>query len=528
MATDKPQYPHSPDSPPTVAAPLIEIHGITKKYGSLYANRDVRLDIREGEIHALAGENGAGKTTLMNILFGRTHADSGSIRFRGKPLSFRSPRDAIRAGIGMVHQNILIFPQLSVLENIVIGFEPSRMGFLNTDSAIKKIARLQDLFGFDLDPAAGAGQLSFARRQQIELLRILYHGARVLILDEPTSLLAPHEIERLLELLRSLRSEGRTVVFISHRLSEVFSISDRITVLRHGSVVATKNAEATCREEIAALMVESTGWMPDPTPADRAPLPDRPPVLEIRNVGTAPSAAEPGLKDFSLSIAAGEIFGIGGVVGNGQRMLARILSGQVHAQIGTILFEGADIAGLSVADRLRAGISRLPENPGEEALMPGRPIWENFLLGSQRRKAFQRRGFTRTREIIRFARDQVHSHGIAAPDVFGPLSSLSGGNQQKVGIARTLDGPPKLVILEQPARGLDLHAAGRLHNLIRDLSAQGMTFLVLSYDLDELLALCDRIAVIFRGTIVGMADRKTASRMELGEWMVGIGKNQRS
>jgi simple sugar transport system ATP-binding protein len=516
------------------AAPLIEFRNITKRYGGLYANRDVSLQAAKGEIHAVAGENGAGKTTLMHVLFGRVRPDGGSILLRGRPVRFRSPRDAIRSGIGMVHQNILIFPQLTVLENIVLGAEPSRHGIFGTAAARRDLLRLQELFGFDIAPDRQAEKLPFAQRQQIELLRLLYRGAEVLILDEPTSLLAPSESARLLEFLRQLRSRGRTILFITHRLGEVFSIADRITVLRKGRLAAERDTEKTSPQEIARLMVSGPDETDAPAPAAvrrdsdvpdrvrRAPPPE-PPLLELRNLSVAPSDVEPGLENVSLCLGKGEIFGVAGIVGNGQNLLARALAGRIPARSGTILFRGVDITGLPLNGRLRAGICRLPENPFEESILPGRPLWENFLLSRRENPEFRSKGFLLGKEILQFARRQIDENDIAASGPFDPVSSLSGGNVQKTALAGVFAGSPRLAILEQPSRGLDLRASARLKQRILDLSAaDGTTFIIISYDLDELIALCDRVAVFFRGGIMGIADRRSVSRDMLSRWMAGM------
>ncbi|MGA2403204.1 MAG: ABC transporter ATP-binding protein [Syntrophobacteraceae bacterium] len=536
------------------SAPLIEIRNISKKFGNFYANRDISLQIAKGEIHAIAGENGAGKTTLMNVLFGRLRPDSGSIILRGSPVSFRTCREAIRAGIGMVHQDILFFPQLSVLENIILGCErecgrrkgangptPSFFaGVLRTGRAREEASRIQDSLGFHLEWDRQAKELSFARRQQIELVRLLYRGAEILILDEPTSLLSPGETEKFLDLMKSLRAGGRTVLFISHRLSEVFSVADRITVLRKGSLTATLDAGATDIEEIARLRVGGmqgavAGIAKPKHAADPGGDRDRPPpktaglseaaapLLELRNMCVGPSGTEPALRDISISIGKGEIFGIGGVVGNGQRSLARVLAWKTCPDSGWVRFDGSEISRPDIRERLRRNIRWLPENPVEEALLPERPLWENFLLGRQREKEFERVGLIRKRKIIRFSQEQVSLHNIAAPGPLEPLLGLSGGNRQKVALARVLAGPPLLAILEQPCRGLDLHAAGSIHERLLELSrGRGISFILISYDFDELISICDRIAVIYRGEIMGTAESAKVSRELLGRWAAGV------
>jgi simple sugar transport system ATP-binding protein len=524
------------DTSPILAAapPLVEIRNIYKKFGSFYANRNISLQIARGEVHAIVGENGAGKTTLMNVLFGRLRPDSGSIILRGIPVSFRSPREALRAGIGMVHQDMLFFPQLSVLENIIVGCETQRPSFfagvLRTGRARQEVNRIQDSLGFRLELDRQAKELPFARRQQIELVRMLYRGAEILILDEPTSLLFPEETDKLLDLMKSLRAGGRTVLFISHRLVEVFSAADRITVLRGGSLAATLDAGGTDIEEIARLMVgraepvRRNAANPRPPPkclsGHMAAAPRR---LEIRNLSVGPAGTEPALRDISISIGKGEIFGIGGIVGNGQRPLARVLAGKTRPDSGWVRFEGEEISRLDLKERLRKNILWLPENPVEEALLPERPLWENFLLGRQREKEFARAGFIRKQKVIRFSEEQVTLNSIAAPGPLEPLSGLSGGNRQKVALARVLAGSPILAILEQPCRGLDLHAAGAVYDRLLELSrSRGVSFILISYDFDELISICDRIAVIYRGEIIGKIESAKASRELLGRWAAGV------
>jgi simple sugar transport system ATP-binding protein len=529
------------------AAPLVEIRNISKKFGSFYANRNISLKIAAGEIHAIVGENGAGKTTLMNVLFGRLRPDSGSIILRGIPVSFRSPREAVRAGIGMVHQDMLLFPQLSVLENIIAGCEtawPSFFaGVIRTGRAREEVNRIQDSLGFRLELDRQAKELPFARRQQIELVRTLYRGAEILILDEPASLLSPEETERFLDLVKSLRAGGRTVLFISHRLVEVFAVADKISVLRGGSLAATLDAGGTDIGEIARLMLG--GAEPPQAEVARPISPLTPayagaaaagtqqgsrrsaeaPVVEIRNLRVGPSGTEPALRDISISIAKGEIFGIGGIVGNGQRSLARVLAGKIRPDSGWVQFEGEEISRLDVRERLGKNIRWLPENPLEEALLPERPLWENFLLGRQREKEFAKAGFIRRQKVIRFSEEQVSLNSIAAPGPLEPLSSLSGGNRQKVAIARVLAGSPILAILEQPCRGLDLHGAGTVYDRLLALSrSRGVSFVLISYDFDELISVCDRIAVIYRGEIAGEIESAEASRELLGRWAAGVGE----
>lgn len=510
--------------------PFLELRGVSRKFGERFANRDISIQVHRGEIHAVVGENGAGKTTLMNMIYGRLVPDSGAVLLRGTTVSFKTPRDAIRAGIGMVHQNILLFPQLSVLENVIVGFESSQLGFLRRHQARKELLRLQHTFGFHLDPDRMASDFPLAQRQQIELLRILLRGAELFILDEPSSLLAPGETEKLLDLLKSLRAGGSTIIFISHRLSEVFAVADRITVLRKGKVEATLEASGTSPEEIAALMVGSGGKSDEPICEIERKEAGRvigrgmgQLCLELCGLNIQASGTDPALRDISISVCEGEIFGIGGVTGNGQRSLARALAGRMKSENGSIYFAGEDVSGLSLSQRRDRGIHWLPENLLEEALLPDRPLWENLLLGRQREGEFRRFGFLQKERIIRFAEEEVRANNIAASGVHDPLAGLSGGNRQKVALARVLACAVRLAIIEQPCRGLDLHAAGRIRARLSELARVGrITLVVISYDLDELLAICDRVAVLYRGEVMGIAERSAFMREQLGRWMAGM------
>jgi general nucleoside transport system ATP-binding protein len=514
--------------------PLIAFRGVSTRFGPHWANRDISLDVREREIHAVVGENGAGKTTLMKVLYGHLRPDSGEILLRGGEAVFHSPRDAMRAGIGMVHQQLLIFPQLTALENVLAGFghREGRSGIRRRRQAGEELLHMCRIFGFDLPLDVPAEGLSFARRQQIELLRILYRKSKILILDEPTSLLSPLEVERLLDLLISLRDKGHTVLFISHRLAEVFAVADRISVLRRGRLVGTFDARESTAKEIARLITweeqPAGGAAPDQTTDEAGertepalpPLPST--LLELRRITVADSERGTGLKDFSLSVREGEILGIGAVVGNGERILAQIVAGMLPLERGEIIFDGRSIARMSVAARLKLGLRWLPANPLEEALIPSRPVWENFLLGRQREKPFQSLGWLRLPRAFEWAGEQLKDAEVVYFSLTDPVASLSGGNQQKLVLARVLAGPPRLAVLEQPGRGLDIRAQARLRRRILALNEKGVSFLILSYDLDELLSLSHRIGIVYRGALVATAERSAATRETLGRWMLGI------
>lgn len=508
------------------------MESISKRYGDLWANSRVSIEVLEGEIHAIVGENGAGKSTLMKILFGLVQPDEGSIYLNGEPISFDHPGDALRAGIGMVQQQLLIFPQLTSLENIVAGAELRRWGLIKKKEMRQTLEELCRSFGFDLPLDANAGEISFAHRQQIELLKALYRGAKILILDEPTSLLAPPEVDRLLKMLRILQAQGQTIVFISHRLQEIFSAADRITVLRGGKLMGTWNKQETSIEQISSLIVaggkfaRTENSLGQDRPITAQILRNRhlepPPVLTIDKVTMPSFGHEPGTTDFCLQIHAGEIFGIAGVVGNGQRTLALSLAGLQPVEKGRIWLESQEITGLSVAKRIQLGIRWLPENSVEEGALAELSLWENMLLGFQRRSSSQSVGWLHKTRIKQWAKDRLDEQKVAYASISQPLGSLSGGNQQKVILKRTLSGPLKMVILEHPCRGLDIKARQKVHRKIKSLSEKGLTFLVFSYDLEELLTLSHRIGVMYRGRMTGVSDTHQANRDLLGKWMLGI------
>jgi simple sugar transport system ATP-binding protein len=498
----------------------------------------VSIDVFDGEIHALVGENGAGKSTLMKMLCGCIRPDSGRILFAGRPVVFRSPREAMRAGIGMVHQQLLIFPQLTTLENIIAGAEPKRWGILNRKTARKKITDLCGLFGFGLPLDTQAGDISYAHRQQVELLRILFRGTKVLVLDEPTSLLSPPEVQQFLGLLRYLKSQGYTVVFITHRLPEVFAVADRISVLRLGRSVDTFAVPQVTMEKAAKLILsselEAVSCQCAGQPANQRDLsvnvehsPERDEtLLALDRVTAKAEGHESDLRDFCIEIRKGEILGIGGVVGNGQRTLARIIAGFTKASKGSVLYGNREITQSDIGDRIFDGIGWLPANAQEEALLESRPLWENLLLGHQRRDRFQQYGMLSKRSVFAWAEEHLKEYNVAFNDLRQPLAELSGGNQQKVALARYFSHPPSLLILEQPGKGLDIYAQQRLCSFVSTLNARGTTFLILSYDLEELLSMCHRVGVLYRGKLMGTMQRGRFIREELGKWMLGMSASE--
>lgn len=542
---------------------LITLHHLSLRFGPVLANQDVSLDLFEGEVHAIIGENGAGKSTLMKILNGELQPDAGEIRLNGRRIAFRHPRQAILAGIGMAHQHFLIFPHLTALENIIVGREPCAWGWIRHSQAHHELRQLCRAVGFALPLDAPASTLSFAHRQQIEILRLLYRKVKVLIFDEPTGLLAPPETEQFLSLLRTLQISGHTILFISHRLREVLAIADRITVMSRGRSAGTFMTSDITLEQLVQLvisggrssapvkalphgsapgidtsrpssaltametllphanrLIDTTALTPYASPL--TPHSHATALLELRAVGTRAGPQEANLDQFSLEVHQGEIFGLGGVVGNGQRTLALLLAGTLSAERGMVLLAGREITRLSVGERLALGLRWLPANPLEEALLPSRSLWENLLLGRQRQRVLQRFGCLRRRLIKQWAVAQLDRQGVVYTSPEGSLSVLSGGNAQKLALSRVLEGSPRLVVLEQPSRGLDIQAQESLQKQVLEFNRQGVTFLLISYDLDELLGLSHRLGVLYRGRLMGIAAPAEVSREQLGSWMLGV------
>lgn len=515
--------------------PFIALRTISRRFGPVSANRDISLDLVEGEIHAIVGENGAGKSTLMKILSGELQPDGGEIRLRGHRITFRRPQDAIAAGIGMAHQHFLVFPQLTAMENIIVGKEPARWGWINRRQADQELLALCRSIGFALPLEVPAARLSFAHLQQIEILRLLYRKVKVLIFDEPTSLLAPPEAERFLDLLHTLQSSGHTILFISHRLREVLAVADRVSILNRGRALGTFMTTEISQERLVQLVIAGADagsnhhchTTPTPSPLTFQPPPftlpsSSTPILELNEVTTRSGYQEANLDRFSLTLARGEIVGLGGVVGNGQRTLALQLIGLQPVERGSIVFSGQEITRLSPGERLAMGIRWLPANPVEEALLPSRALWENLLLGHQRQPFLQRFGWLRRKIIKQRVAEHLDRNNVVHASLDEPLSSLSGGNMQKLALCRVLEGSPSLVILEQPSRGLDLRAQEHLRDRILELNRGGVTFLIISYDLEELLRLSHRLGILYRGRLIGLTTPAEASHGQLGRWMLGV------
>jgi simple sugar transport system ATP-binding protein len=492
----------------------VELRGITKRFGAVLANDAIDFHLQPGEIHALLGENGAGKTTLMRILYGLYSADAGQILVNGQEAHIRSPRDAIRNRIGMVTQHFTLVAPLSVAENVVLGYT---QGFALDPKAMQaKVGEAAGRFGIQVDPKALVRHLSVGERQRVEILKSLYREARVLILDEPTAVLVPQEVEGLFKILSRLRQEGMSLVFISHKLHEVMEISDCISVLRDGRLVGTVEKSATSEGELARMMVGRESFGVALQSGQREKQPDEP-LLSIRGLCALDKKGLPALKDVSLEVRGGEILGIAGVSGNGQAELSQVLSGTLKPSAGSVLVEGKDLTGASPADFAAANVGRVPEDR-HGGVVGELTVAENLVL--EKLEDFTRNGLLDGKAIQQNAERLIADYQIkAAPR--DRIRTLSGGNMQKVLLARALSQRPRVLIVAQPTRGLDIGATDYVRGKLLEQRSQGTAVLMISEDLDEVIALSDRIAVIYEGRIVGVVRTKEASMEQLGLMMSG-------
>ena len=502
-------------SPPE--PPIIELREITKRFPGVLANDRVSLNVRAGEIHALVGENGAGKTTLMSILYGLYQPDAGRVLWQGRPVVIRNPSVALQLGIGMVHQHFMLIPPFTVLENVILGAEPARAGVIAQAQARAAVLRLAQQHGVDLDPDARVETLSVGEQQRVEILKVSYRGARLLILDEPTAVLVPQEVRELFQSLRRLREQGRTIIFISHKLDEVLEIADRITVLRQGRVIDTVDAASATPAALAEMMV----GRPVLLRAPRSPARPAAPRLEVQDLSVEGEQGRLSVHDVSFNVRAGEVYAIAGVQGNGQSELVEAIVGLRRAAAGRILLEGRDITALSVAGRRAAGLAHIPEDRQRRGLVLGMSIRENLILGHHRREAISGRLLLDERAVDRFAEQRCRDYDIRVPGPGIPALALSGGNQQRLVIAREFAFTPTLLIAAQPTRGLDVGATEFVYRKLVQIKEQGLAVLLVSLDLDEVLALADRIAVLYGGRIAGEFRREEADAVTLGLYMTG-------
>jgi len=506
--------------PKAVTAPAVAAFGISKRFPGVIANDDVHFDVRIGEVHALLGENGAGKTTLSNILTGLYRPDVGHLELSGQRVSFDSPRDAIDAGIGMVHQHFRLIPTFTVAENIALGAaQDGERVLLDMASVERRITELGEQFELGVDPRARIWQLSVGEQQRVEILKVLYREAKILIMDEPTAVLTPLEADALSQTLTSLTRQGRSVIFISHKLGEVISIADRITVLRQGRSVETIDAAGATRESLAAVMVGREVERVERRGVGA--LPGAPVVLSVHELIAEGDRGLPALRSVSLDVRGGEIVAVAGVAGNGQRELVEVLAGLRPRVAGRIEVDGEVLDRADARHPIRMGVAYVPQDRLGTGLAPDLSIAENLVLKRYRRPPVSRPPFLRSSVIDAEAEVLMEQFDVRAPSSQTPTRRLSGGNVQKVLLAREMSGRPKVLVVSTPTQGLDIGAVATVHQLLLDAAAEGVGVLLVSEDLDEVLALADRVVVMYEGSVTGVVDASDATIASLGVLMGG-------
>jgi len=496
---------------------VLEMRGITKRFPSVIANDHVDLDVRRAEVHALLGENGAGKSTLMNILYGLYKPDEGEIRVLGKPVVFGSAKDAIRAGIGMVHQHFMLIPVMTVAENIVLGNEPTREGILLDErGAEERVRELSRQFGLAVEPTSLVGDITVGQQQRVEILKALYRGADILILDEPTAVLTPQEARELFEIIQSLREDGKSIIFISHKLNEVLAIADRITVLRRGKTIETVPREGATEESLARAMVGRDVLLR----VDKPPAKPGDVLLRVEDLHVVDERGIERVRGVSFDVRAGEIVGIAGVDGNGQSELIDAIAGLRRHSEGTIELAGRRYDGASARDMLDAGLGHIPEDRQRRGLVLEFTIAENVVLHDYSREPDSKWGWLFPNRFVQKARSLIREFDVRGGGPLARAGTLSGGNQQKVIAAREIARDPKVLIAAQPTRGLDVGAIEFLHRRLVEEREEGRAILLVSLELDEILALSDRILVLYEGQLVG-EHTGAVSEEEIGLEMLG-------
>ncbi len=497
--------------------PLLSMRGIEKRFGALLANASVDLELRSGEVLGLLGENGAGKTTLMNVLFGMYSADAGSIHIDGRPVSISRPADALTAGIGMVHQHFHLVPRHSVLENLMVG-EPGRGGRLDAASARQRLEDIASRYGLELDPETLVGDLTVGEQQRLEIVKALFRGARILILDEPTSVLTPQQSESLFRAIRAMAADGVGIIFISHKLNEVLEITDRLTVMRRGRVVAQIDNEAgLTRQKLAELMCGHPILPPDKRRLETGRT-----LLRLSCLGVdGDHGHRPKLSEITLDVRAGEIVGVAGVSGNGQRELAEVIAGVVAPSSGTIEIDGNPVLSTNPRSMQRLGVAHIPEDRMGAGLLTTLPLSDSVMLPLAHKAPFSRFGWFNRKAVRKFVLDQIKKFDIRTEGPEVRTGTLSGGNLQKALLARELALDPLVLVAAQPTRGLDVAAVEFVHNQFLKLREEGRGVLLISEDLEELFAISDRIVVMYEGHIVGNLDASATTPAEVGLLMAG-------
>jgi simple sugar transport system ATP-binding protein len=501
-----------------MAEPALEVIGITKRFPGVLANHNIHFKLEKGQIHCMLGENGAGKTTLMNIIYGLYQPDAGEIRVNDRKVTVHSSNDAIRLGIGMVHQHFMLIPELTVTENIILGNEVTVGPFLDRRKAAEQIQGLSEKFGLAIDPKARVGDLPVGARQRVEIVKALYRRADILILDEPTAVLTPQEAEDLFKVMRTLVQQGVSIVFITHKLKEVLAVADQITVLRRGEVAGVVSPQAATEASLAALMVGREVILL----VDKSDAHPGEPVLVVRDLRVEDDRGHVAVDGVSLEVRRGEILGVAGVQGNGQTELVEALTGLRPPLGGQVLITGRDVTEASPRGITELGVAHVPEDREEDGLVKSYPIVDNLILNTYYRPPFARGLLMYEAESARQAREVVERFDIRTPSIYAEANTLSGGNKQKLIVGREFSRPIQLLIAAQPTRGLDVGSIEFIHQQLVARRDEGVAVLLVSAELDEILALSDRIAVMYRGRIIDTLPASQANREKLGLLMAGV------
>lgn len=496
---------------------VLELKGIKKIFPGVIANDDVNFDLNKGEIHVLLGENGAGKTTLMNIVYGLYQQEAGDIFIKGQKVNIKNPKDAIKLGIGMVHQHFMLVHNFSVAQNMILGHETRKGLNLDIDKAAKDTKALSEEYGFNIDPNAIIEDMTVGQQQKVEILKALYRGAEILILDEPTAVLTPQEIEDLGVILRNLVKQGKSIILITHKLKEVMSLSDRVTIIRRGKVIDIVNTKDTNIDELAEMMVgRKVNLVVSKKEAKFGGA-----TLKIENLNVLDHRGLPAVKNVNLEVRKGEILAIAGVDGNGQTELVEAIAGLRKSTSGKIVLNNKDITGKSPKDAIEAGLGHIPEDRHKRGLVLKYSLAENSILGIHYKEPFAKGIIMNYSKVKDHARKLIANYDVRTPNEDVAASALSGGNQQKMIVAREIEKDPELIIAAQPTRGLDVGAIEYIHKRLVEERDNGRAVLLVSLELDEVLSLADRIAVIYDGEIVDILDAKEATEQKLGILMAG-------
>lgn len=496
---------------------VIEMRNITKQFGDFKANDNINLQIKKGEIHALLGENGAGKSTLMNILSGLLQPTSGQIFMDGQPVTIANPTDANRLGIGMVHQHFMLVDAFTVTENIILGDEPIKNGVLDSGKSIKELERISKQYGMEVNPNALISDISVGMQQRVEILKTLYRGANIVIFDEPTAVLTPQEIDELILTMKELVKEGKSIIIITHKLDEIKKVADRCTVIRRGKSIDTVNVADVSSQQLADLMVgRSVSFKTEKKPADPKEV-----VLSVEDLVVKDSRGLDAVKGLSLDVRAGEVVGIAGIDGNGQTELIQAITGLTKVESGKVMVRDKDVTNLKPRQITETSVGHVPEDRHKYGLVLDMTVSENIALQTYYRAPMSKKGILDQGYMDSYARQLIEEYDVRTTSEKVPVKALSGGNQQKAIIAREMDRDPELLIVSQPTRGLDVGAIEYIHKRLIDHRDKGKAVLVVSFELEEILNVSDRIAVIHAGEIVGIVDPKETTENELGLLMAG-------